>query len=179
MALSETRLRGIFWGGLTGGIASAIPLIAFMNCFCCLWAWVAGAVAVAVTGRSEPLVEKQAPSTGALAGVFAGLVASIMQLVWALVSGVSMTGMVDSLREMMPESIPEGSLQMLEGLPQSGLALVAMQLFSALFLMGIFAGFGALGALLYVRLTKPATPPSPAAAEPGEPPEPDGTAEPE
>ena len=179
MALSETRMRGIFWGGLTGGIASVIPLIGLMNCFCCLWAWVAGAVAIAVVGRSEPLVEKEVPMTGALAGVFAGLVTSVLQLVWTLLSGFSMTGMLDSLGEMMPGGIPEGSLEMLQGLPESGLAMVAMQLFSALFLMGIFAGFGALGALLYARLTRPSTPPPPIAPETGGAPEADGTAYPE
>ena len=179
MALSESRLRGIFWGGLTGGIASVIPLMAFMNCFCCLWGWVAGAVAVAVISRTEQLVEKQVPATGALAGVFAGLVTSVLQLVWALISGFSMTGIMDSLGDLMPGGLPEGSLEMLQGMPESGLAMVAMQLISALFLMGIFAGFGALGALLYARLTRPTTPPPPVISEPGEPPESHGTAQPE
>jgi len=162
-------MRGIFWGGLAGGIASVVPLVALMNCFCCLWAWVAGAVAIAVVGRSGPVVEKEVPVTGALAGVFAGLVTSVLQLVWTLMSGFSMTGMIDSLRDLIPGGIPESSLEMLQGLPESGLAMVAMQLFSALFLMGIFSGFGALGALLYARLTRPASPPSLTVSAPEEP----------
>jgi len=79
----------------------------------------------------------------------------------------------------MPGGLPEGSLELLQGMPESGLAMVAMRLFSALFLMGIFAGFGALGALLYARLTRPTTPPPPVISEPGEPPESHGTAQPE
>ena len=70
---------------------------------------------------------------------------SVLQLVWTLVSGFSMSGMLDSLGEMVPGGFPEGSMEMLQGLPESGFALVAMQLFSALFMMGIFSGFGALG----------------------------------
>jgi len=173
-------MRGIFWGGLAGGLASVIPLVALMNCFCCLWAWAAGAVSAIVVRREGPPEEKEVPVTGALAGAFAGLVASMLQLVWTLVSGFSMSGMVDSLRDLVPTGIPEGSLEMLQSLPESGLAMVVMHLFSTLFMMGIFAGFGALGAMLHGRLTRPPRPP---AAERPDPPvtidEGDGTAQPE
>jgi len=159
MALSESRLRGIFWGGLAGGIVSAIPLLAFMNCFCCLWAWAAGAIAVAVVRRTDTLPDRQAPGIGALAGAFAGLVTSSIQLVYTLFSGPSLNSMLGSIQDLVPGGIPDSSMELLQGLPESGLAVVAMHLFSALFMMGIFAGFGALGALIYQRLTRPGVSP--------------------
>ena len=180
MALSESRMRGIFWGGLAGGITSAIPLLNLMNCFCCLWAWVAGAIAVAVVGRTEIVPDRQASGIGALAGAFAGLVASSLQLLYSLITPTpSLTSMFGSIRDIVPGGIPESSMELLQGLPESGLAMVAMQLFSALFMMGIFAGFGALGALLYQRLTRPSVPPPADETGPGDQIETDGTTQPE
>ena len=179
MALSESRLRGIFWGGLAGGITSAIPLLAFMNCFCCLWAWAAGAIAVAVVGRSETVPDRQAPGIGALAGAFAGLVASSIQLVYTLLAGPSLNSMLGSLQEIIPGGIPDSSVELLQGLPESGLAMIAMHLFSTLFMMGVFAGFGAPGALIYQRLTRPSVPPPTDEIGPDDGMEAHGTAQPE
>jgi len=179
MALSESRMRGIFWGGLAGGIVSAIPLLNFMNCFCCLWAWMAGAIAVAVVGRKEVVSDRQAPGIGALAGAFAGLVASSLQLLYSLITpGPSLTSMLGSIRDIVPGGIPDSSMELLQGLPESGLAMVTMHLFSALFMMGIFAGFGALGALLYQRLTRPSVSPPAVGTDPGDQMEMNGTTQP-
>lgn len=164
--MSEEKLRGIFWGGLAGGLGSIIPLLSFLNCFCCLWAWLAGGLAVALTGKGKERTASEAPVVGALAGAFAGLVSSTLQLLYAVTIGPSLSGTISSLRGILPGSIPEESLRMLEGLPESGLALLVMHVISAILVMGIFAVFGALGGLIYDRLSRPpasrgTTPPPP------------------
>jgi len=175
MALSEERIRGIFWGGLAGGLASAIPLIGWLNCFCCLWGWVAGAVAAAVVVRTASLKEGEGAVTGALAGAFAGLVSSTLEVLWGLFMGPAMAGVFERLERYLPDNVPPGTLDFLQNLPEQGLALLAMQFFSAIFSMVLFAGFGALGALLYLRLTRPPQVPPPVGIEPPG----DGTAEPQ
>jgi hypothetical protein len=181
MTLSEERTRGIFWGGLVGGLASAIPLIGWLNCFCCLWGWIAGAVAIAVVIRAGAFQERETAATGALAGAFAGLISSTIESVWGLLMGPAMAGFLERIERYLPDDVPPGTLDMLQSLPEQGLALVAMKLISTIFSMAVFAGFGALGALLYLRLTRPpGAPPSgdtPPAA--GNPVLPDGSAEPE
>ncbi len=174
MTLSEDRLRGIFWGGLAGGLATAIPLIGWLNCFCCLWGWIAGAVAVAIVARTRVQREGEGAATGALAGAFAGLVSATLELLWTLTVGPAVSGLLDRVERFLPEDLPSGALDFLSHLPESGLALIAMQFVSAIFSMVLFAGFGALGALIYLRLTRPAKAPptvgsEPAADEPAEP----------
>jgi hypothetical protein len=175
MALSDERMRGIFWGGLAGGLASAIPLIGWLNCFCCLWGWVAGAVAVAVVIRAGAFNEGEGAATGALAGAFAGLISSTIEILWALMMGPAFADLFERIERYLPDDVPPGTLDFLQNLPDQGLAMVAMKLFSTIFSMAIFAGFGALGALLYLRLTKPPRVPPPTGSEPSH----DAAAEPE
>lgn len=156
MRLSENRLRGIFWGGLAGGLGSCLPLLALVNCFCCLWAWLAGALAVALIRRREPITKADVPKMGALAGAFAGLVSSTAQLIYSIAAGPVLESALGNLRNYLPVSVPEQSLEMLQQWSGSGLAMLAMQLVSALFLVAVFAVFGALGGLLYNRIAPPA-----------------------
>lgn len=155
MRLSENRLRGIFWGGLTGGLGSCLPILALVNCLCCLWAWLAGAMAVALIRGREQLTYADAPKMGALAGAFAGLVSSTGQLLYRFVAGPSVESMLSSLQGVLPETIPEQSIEMFEGLAGSGIAMVIVHFLMTLFLIAIFAMFGALGGMLYIRLLRP------------------------
>lgn len=160
MAMSENRMRGIFLGGLVGGLASALPFISAINCFCCLWAWFTGGLAVALVAKREELPKGQAPAIGAMAGAFAGLVTSTLQLLYSLTIGPSIGNMIGRMESFFPADMPEYTLNFLEGLPEAGFAMVAMHLVSAIFLMGIFAAFGALGGMLYQRFTRPPVAPA-------------------
>jgi len=93
---------------------------------------------------------------GALAGAFAGLVSSTAQLIYSIAAGPVLESALGNLRNYLPESVPEQSLEMLQQWSGSGLAMLAMQLVSALFLVAVFAVFGALGGLLYKRIAPPA-----------------------
>ena len=167
MKLSENKLRGIFWGGSTGGLGSCLPVVGLVNCVCCLWAWIAGAIAVALIRGRESLDDRDAPKMGAIAGAFAGLVSSTGQLLYSIVAGPSTASFMGEIKGYLPDTFPEQSLEAFEGMASSGFAAVIFHFFSAIFMMAIFAVFGALGALLYVRFTgrKPAASPEPGDVE--------------
>jgi len=109
---------------------------------------------------------------GAFAGAFAGLVSSTAQLIYSVATGPVLESALGNLRNYLPESVPEQSLELLQQWSGSGLAMLAMHLVSALFIVAVFAVFGALGGLLYNRIAPP-TPADEREAAAGAAPEPD------
>jgi len=154
MKLNDTQLRAIFWSGLITGLLSSFPLTAIGNCFCCLWAWVAGAGAVYLVRRREPGMAEDAASLGALAGAYAGLVSAVVDFLWA--AAVGALGGMDyaRVRTYLPEDLPPEAQRMLERLLESGVTGPAGMLASAIVTILLFAVFGALGAALYARLSR-------------------------
>jgi hypothetical protein len=67
-------------------------------------------------------------------------------------SGTCNPGDLLAFREMFPQSMPEGSLDLVGSLPTGGPARVALLLVTGVLQAAFFAGFGALGALLFDRL---------------------------
>lgn len=168
MRLTDEQLRGIFLGGLLAGVVSAIPLLNLGNCFCCLWAWVSGGAAVALIRRQEALPDRDLPKVGLLAGAYAGLVATVLELVWNIFFGLPAIDRLAEIRRMMPSQMPPETTRLFEQLFTSG----TMGLASALTRIFLFALFGALGAVVYGRLVRPksdASPPRPAPDGPADP----------
>lgn len=167
MKLSENKLRGIFWGGLTGGLGSCLPVVGLVNCVCCLWAWIAGAMTVALIRGRESLDDRDAPKTGAIAGAFAGLVSATGQLLYSIMAGPSTTSFLGEIKRYLPDTFPEQSLEAFEGMASSGITAAIFHFISGMAMIAIFSVFGALGALLYVRFTgrKPAASPEPGDVE--------------
>jgi hypothetical protein len=155
MPRSEASLRGIFWAGLLGGVVSALPLVNLANCFCCMWAWLTGAAAVALVRQREPLIDSDAPKVGALAGAYAGLVMVTLNLLGQL-AGFGGGFDVGSLGEFFPESMPADSLEWVGTVSSSGPVQIVFALVGGVITAGLYAAFGALGAMLYVRFKRPA-----------------------
>jgi hypothetical protein len=99
---------GLFWGALT-----AIPLITYANCICCLWIQVGGAI-------GAWLLNKQKPGTlnygdGAFVGVLAGLVGTF---VTGLIDiPVQMVGFTPEVAEQMKASYAEMMLKYMPDAP--------------------------------------------------------------
>ena len=149
---TEHVTRAVFWSGLAGGAATAIPLVNLANCFCCLWAWATGALALAMVRPHQPLRGGEVPGLGALAGLYAALVALTLGALRQLLFGAGDASDLVALRDMFPESMPAGGLDLVGSLPGGGPARVAMLLLTGMVQAAFFAGFGALGALLFDRL---------------------------
>jgi hypothetical protein len=171
MQRTEATLRGIFWAGLVGGVASAVPPFSLGNCFCCLWAWLTGVLAVLLIRRREPLEERDVPRVGALAGAYAGLVALTLRLIGMVLFGGSQQAQLSDIQEMFPDTFSPESLDFLASLTGGGQAQIGMIVVAGIFEIGLFTLFGTLGALLYARMTRPPAPhPAPAEHPPAPPP---------
>ena len=157
MKLNEAQLRAVFWSGLVTGLLAAFPLTALANCFCCLWAWAAGAGAVHLARRRPEEGGVGPAALGAIAGAYAGLVSSLIEFLWAMAAGTFGRMDYEQVRSMLPEDLPQEGARMLERMLESGFAGPAGLLISAVLSMILFAIFGALGAVLYERLTGPGT----------------------
>ena len=159
MALREAELRGIFWAGLLAGAASALPGIQMVNCFCCGWAWIAGAIAVGLAGRAVPgaMTEHRGVRLGARAGLYAGLVMGTLELIGDLLLGSTEVHR-DTMGTYLPEQVPEAVRQSLQDALSSTYAGVTLTMVSTLMAMIVFALFGALGGLVYARLAGGRTP---------------------
>ncbi|MFO7769552.1 MAG: hypothetical protein R6W82_11440 [bacterium] len=155
MKLNEAQLRAVFWSGLVTGLLSAFPLTALFNCFCCLWAWAAGAGAVHLARRGEPEGVHDPLPLGARAGAYAGLVSSLLKLLWAAAAGSMGRVDIERVRSYLPDEMPREAGRMVERMLESGVAGPAGLIFSAVLSIILFAIFGALGAVLYDRISGP------------------------
>jgi hypothetical protein len=176
MQRTEATLRGIFWAGLLGGVASALPPFSLANCFCCLWAWLTGVLAVVLIRRREPLEDRDVPRVGALAGAYAGLVALTLRLIGMVLFGASQQAQLDDIQRIFPDTLPPESLDFLTSLASGGSTQIGVVIAGGILEIALFALFGTLGALLYARMTRP---PAPRTAPVDQPPAPLPGAEPE
>ncbi len=149
MTLDDVSSRGIFWGGLTGGLASSLPLLQLGNCFCCLWAWVSGMVALLLVLRDRPEPPIAAAPLGALAGLWAGLVTGLLGLFTTLLLGPPAGLDPSAFSTFLPTDLDPRFLTGLDRLSASNPLVV---LLTTLLRMGLFALFGMLGALVTVAL---------------------------
>lgn len=148
-------------GGIAGAL-SAIPLINFANCLCCLWVVAAGALGVYLLKKNTtgPISK----SDGALVGAVTGLVAAVAKTIVAIpLRGFDMAisrRFLDRLAELAPSEMPAGWDKWLD---QGAGPLTPAFLILGLFLTSIiFAAFGALGGVigtaLFSRTVRPAPP---------------------
>lgn len=158
MKRTEATVRGIFWAGLAGGLASTLPLFSLANWFCFLWAWVTGVLAVVLVRRREPLPDAGAPKVGALAGAYAALVMVTLDVLAML---IGLGGGFDPAEfgEFLPEGMPPEGMALVGWFTESGTMQVLFTLVGGLIVAGVYAALGALGALLYTRLSRHREPP--------------------
>jgi hypothetical protein len=68
-------------GGLFIGVLSALPIVKYANC-CCIWIVAGGVVAAYLNQQNDP--RPMTPGRGALAGLLAGMIGSVVWLVVSL-----------------------------------------------------------------------------------------------
>lgn len=149
MHWNDESLPGVFWAGLGTGIASVVPLLEMGNCFCCLWAWVAGAAALLLGRRgrrSDDPTPAGARAIGLLAGLWAGLVAGTLELFGRLLLGP--TPLPAGLGALFGEDYPGELTSLLAQNPDRPL-LVGLTTLTRMLFFGLF---GVLGAVLAERL---------------------------
>ena len=167
-------------GGTFLGVTSAIPILEYLNCACCMLVIGGGLLSSYLyLKRYPPELPPVTYGEGALLGLLTGVVGGV---VWTLV-GVPLqyikmqlgTG-VDELAQIQEAlsdpRIPEGVGRILEGLFEGGLLSVGMILISVVrnfVISTIFATLGGiLGIALFQKKSVPAatSPPPPSEAPP-------------
>ena len=138
--------KHIIIGSIIGGVLSAIPILHFLNCMFCILN--VGGIVIALhlylnANPEDKLTSGEAAGFGALAGVGAGIIASIIFIVtmWALGAKLAI------LMASIPGSARLGSIT------SAGLgAGIVRGIIRAFFRIALFTGFGALGAFLAMKL---------------------------
>src|SRR5262249_9523550 len=128
------KLKPALLGGLVAGILSVIPLV---NYCCCIWAVLGGLLAGFLYIKSSPV--PVSTGEGAVVGVLAGVVGSIIYLIIGL-----------------PLALIFGTAQIEAALRQSGMAVplsgIALVLLSMLLFVVLLLVFTAIGGLISVPI---------------------------
>ena len=152
--MSTNRVKAAAIGGGAAGVAVSIPILNLINLACCALIVGGAVLAVYLALRNEPPTEK-APlgagaAIGALSGVFAAVVGTIVSIPITLIGGNAGAEWLQEFLESSDGAAIEGPVRdLLESFAGSGegIALGAL-VFSLAFNLIIDTIFGALGGVL-------------------------------
>jgi len=137
-----------FVAGIVIGFLGNLPVLNFVNCLCCVWAWLGGALAVVLYQRSQGGQPTPTPGQGAGLGAAAGLVGALVgAVVFVLTSAVSFPLMDDLARNLEIEGdLPFQTWGVWEA--------IAMTFFFLLVNGVLYPVFGALGGVIAASLSR-------------------------
>ena len=146
------KIRPALFGGITIAIISTVPVINFINCFCCAGVILGGFLSVYFYNKSRVELEEipLTHSDGILLGLMAGGFGAVIGTVFSSFIGTNLQQQIQKMMEMSDQLPPEfmEALDML-GEHQEGFALIALGLMMSLIIDCIF---GMLGGILGVTL---------------------------
>ena len=145
-----------FVGGLVAGALNSIPILNFINCFCCAGIMLGGAVALIYYDRSFAIREYLPPATAVTIGIAAGLFGAFISLgidyiIYINFGHWEIEFLYDLLDEM--DEVPSALGEMLDELEQELQAgfIWGSILFRNLILMPIFCLIGAVVTRIYIN----------------------------
>ncbi len=152
--MSPNRVKAAAIGGSIAGAASEIPLLNVLNLACCALIVGGALLAVHLALRNEPPTESaplgDGAAIGALSGVFAAVVGTIISIPVALLIGnMAQQGIatfLESSEAVQIEGLPRDLLESLTA-SSEGLVLNAL-LLGLVFSLVLYTLFAALGGLL-------------------------------
>jgi len=157
------RVQPALWGGVFIGVLSALPIVNFGNCCCCLWVICGGALAAHLRQQNSPL--KIEAAEGALVGLMAGAIGGVI----ATVLSLPLQFLVGPYQRQIMERVlanPDMPAEARDALGRFGAgAGAAMTIVGMMITIVIDVVFGMIGGLLGVALFKKNTPPPPGTIE--------------
>lgn len=149
-------LMASLYGGIIMAVIGAVPGLNLINCLCCAGVMLGGVAAVyfykkELTPDMGPLDSSDGLRLGALAGVFGGIIGSILTIILLKtvgnVGGEMMLGFMERFRDQMP---PDTWEQMEEGILSDEIPVLNL-------VIGFFINiiFGLLGGLIGYQILKP------------------------
>lgn len=141
------KLKPALIGGVSLGVASAVPFLNLLNCACCALVIGGGLLGTYLYLKDAPPSAQAPYGDGALIGLMAGIIGAvvntILQIPFALfTAGV---GLVPNIEELLEQAdIPEGARGILSALGGGGLSIgfILIGLVVSLFVYAIFATIG-------------------------------------
>ena len=101
-------------GGAVLGVLSSIPIVALANVACCSWAIVGGALAALMLVKRSPIL-RVASGDGALAGMLAGLIGSVLYLLIHIpFAAHTMEQAVAAMKQAQSQQTDPQAIQMLQ-----------------------------------------------------------------
>ena len=152
------RLQPAFWGGLFIGVLSALPLVNFGNCCCCLWVLVGGALAAYLRQQNNPyqIDAAEGAIVGLMAGAIGGVIYSVLSIPVQMMTGPIQQQWMERILANNPDVTPE-MRDMVERMAMSSGAKLIGMIVSVV----VYSVFGLLGGLIGVAVFKRNLPPPP------------------
>jgi len=154
--------KPILLGGLIAGMLSGIPLISSFNCCCCMWVIVGGLIAsyLLVDAAAAWPGDGDGAVVGAGSGAVAGVIGGMLNYIQFLITGPEkMAEQFRMTMENMPPEAMEAMSRFLEMWEDMG---PGFMLAGVLMNVVIYAGVGALGGFIGMRIFRPRKfPPAP------------------
>ncbi len=147
------KLRPALFGGLTIAIVSTIPVLNFINCFCCAGVILGGLLSVYFYNKSQIGLGDASSlndGDGIILGLMSGAFGAIIGTIFSSIIGTNLQQQLEKIMEYSSELPPEvnDALDMLSQ-HQEGIALIVLGLFISLIIDCLF---GILGGILGVSL---------------------------
>src|SRR4051794_29782124 len=160
--MDSGRLQPAFYGGLLIGVLSALPLVQYGNCCCCLWIVAGGMLAVYLRQQHSPYAVTSAEGAlvGLLAGIIGGVIGGVLSVVIQSMLGPFQRQMIERLIAWRPDMFPPEIGDTIARADAAGRGPLRIVL-SILFMVITGTIFGMLGGLLGVAVFKKNAPPPP------------------
>ncbi len=172
------KLIPALYGGVIMAIISAAPFLNLVNCLCCAGILFGGVMAVFFyknnfTPDTPPFTSGDCVAVGALAGVFAAVMTTVLDVFFFALFGDVLSRFLAEFLRNSNLNLPEGTLEQLEGSLNAtmGVLFIVTHFFRNLVLQTLF---GLLGGLIGFSIFKPKTSVMPPPPMPQPPPAPVG-----
>ena len=147
------KLQPALVGGAILGLGSVIPILAYANLCCCLWAIIGGAVAARMLIKRSPTF-RVTNGDGAVVGMFAGLAGSVVNLVVGVPLNIlywnSLTGAMLERADTIDDTATRESFKQIVAAMQSSPLLFSLMIWAISAILAI--GFATLGGVIGVAL---------------------------
>ena|SRR5215207_3626026 len=173
--MDQGKLQPVLLGGLFIGVMSGLPFISAGNCCCCMW--VIGGAVLTVYLRQQNSPVPVTSAEGALVGMSAGAIGSIIGSLISIPVGMFMGPIMQEWINRAMSANQDVPPELRDALTRFG-AMTGFAIATAFFNLIAYTCFGLLGGLLGVAIFKKNTPPPmppmagpPAGGPPPPPPE--------
>ena len=182
----EPMLKPVLIGGVLVGICSALPLLSYLNCFCCAWVICGGILTSYLYIKDSPAAVTL--SRGVVLGFLTGAVGAVVTTLFSIPLQLVLSGMgmdlASQLREVFdsaPELDPEAKMVLDSIFTESGTFSPAFLIVSGFINLVVFSLVGMLGGTIGVAIFEkrkpqaeiiipPTIPPPPSEPPPPPPP---------